>query len=618
MRLVSRGVRLGGRLPVLAAVATLALGAVVLSPGPATAAEPHHVFTPSLLAYTDSTTPDTAVFYPSGGDIPVGSWRDDAGTTHSSRIYVTFDVGGIYAGRLSRATLVGRESRANDCARTRATVAQATAAFTGESSWSHPPATVGKAVTATAEGSDCNSWRTTWDLTAALTKALGRGEHQLTTELRIPKRNEGDVSYGRWLETNEFRFEVELNNTAPLKPTRLFNANTDTPCGPAYFAGSEFSAHANMTDRDRDPYDELTAEMQFWPLADPSAVTPVDPGTSSGADGLNAVGQIPVASLTDGEYAWHARTYDQRAWSPWSDPCHFTVDRTKPAVAPTVASPEYPENPANPTGSTGTEGTFLFTSHGVADVVSFRYGDSQWTLYNQVAADQLGGAATIRWRPRDAGEQTLYVASVDRAGNSSPVRAYTFKVRDLTVNAWSTAQQPDPSGSGMAVTMRFSTQPGNGITTIAYRVDGGSEQLATVGADGVAEQVLTPLKGGEHQLSYVGRSASGEAGYQQETTFFVDDGPTITSDGVYPIEGSGGGVAVPGVFTVSPAVTQGATSVRWFDSVDNNPRVVPLAADGKAKITWTPTTAGWTYFWFTVEYADGSLSSYRSFSVTVN
>ncbi|MFD6568654.1 hypothetical protein [Micromonospora profundi] len=618
MKLLTRGARGRGRTPLLAAVAALTVGATVLQPGAATAAEPHYELRPSLLAYTDSTTPDTAVFYPSGGDIPVGSWRDDTNAVHSSRVYVTFDVGGIYVGRVSRATLVARESRANDCARPRATVAQVTEAFTGESSWSRPPATVGKAVTATAEGTDCISWGTTWDLTAALTKALNRGEHQLTTELRIPKRNEGDVSYGRWLQTNEFTFEVELTNKAPLKPVRLFNATTDTPCGPDYFAAYEFSAYANMTDRDRDPGDVLTPEFEFWPIADPSAVTPIPAAISSGPDGLDGVAPVPVSSLADGEYAWHARTYDQRAWSPWSDPCRFTVDRTKPAVAPTVASPEYPENPANPTGGRSVEGTFLFTAHGVADVVSFRYGDSPGALYNRVPADQLGGAATIRWQPRDSGEQTLYVVSVDRAGNSSPVRAYTFKVRDLSVSAWSTAQQADPSGTGMRVTMRFSTQPGNGITTIAYVVDGGSEQVVTVGADGVVEAVIAPVKGGQHTLSYTGRNDSGAALYQQETTFFVDDGPAITSDGVYPISGSGGGVGIPGVFTVSPPVTQGATSVSWFDSVDSNPREVPLDADGKARITWTPTAAGWTYFWFTVRYADGSTSAYRSFSVTVN
>ncbi|MEV4491577.1 hypothetical protein AB0K04_15835 [Micromonospora coxensis] len=617
MRMTTRDVRGRGRTSARVAAAALLLGVVVLPAGSAAAAEPHHVLTPSFLAYTDSTTPDTAVFHPSGGDIPVGSWRDDAQAVHTSRVYVTFDIGGIYVGRVDRAGLVARESRANDCARSRATIAQPTAAFTGEYSWSSPPRTIGKSVTATGEGGDCVSWRTTWDLTTALRDALTRGDTQLTTELRIPRRYEGDVSYGRWLETNEFRFEVELTNTAPVKPTKLFNGNTETPCGPEYFARSDFSAYADMTDRDRDPSDSLTPGFEFWPVADPTTVTPMETAISSGPDGLSGVGTVPVNTLPDGEYAWHARTYDERAWSPWSDPCRFTVDRTAPGVAPTVASPEYPENPANPTGGTSVTGTFLFTAHGVDDVVSFRYGDSQWNMYNQVPADQLGGAATIRWQPRSTGEQTLYVVSVDRAGNSSPVRAYTFDVRDLTVTAWSARQEPDPSGAGIVVTMRFGTQPGNGITSVAYRVDDGAEQVVALDAAGVAEPVIGPLKGGQHKLTYAGRTASGETLSQTETYFYVDDAPTVTSDGVYPIGGSGGGVGVPGMFTVTPAVTQGATSVSWFTSADSTPTVVPLDADGKARITWTPTASGWTYFWFSVKHADGTTSGSRSFSTTV-
>ncbi|MBQ1072355.1 hypothetical protein KBX06_04115 [Micromonospora sp. C31] len=617
MRFTTRGLRGRGRTSAGVVVAALVLGAVGLPAGPAAAAEPHHVLTPSFLAYTDSTKPDSAVFHPSGGDIPVGSWRDDVQTVHTSRVYVTFDIGGIYAGRVSKAALVARESRANDCSRARTTTARPTAAFTGENSWSSPPRTIGKAVDATAEGSDCTSWRTTWDLAAALRDALTRGDDKLTTELRIPKRHEGSVFHGRWLETNEFRFEVELTNTAPLKPTRLYNGNTDTPCGAAYFARSDFSAYANMTDRDRDPGDSLTPEFEFWPVADPSAVTAMQTAVSSGGDGLSGVGTVPVTSLPDGEYAWHARTYDQRAWSPWSDPCRFLVDRTAPGVPPTVASPEYPENPTSPTGGTDVTGTFLLTAHGVGDVVRFQYGENQWSLYNQVPADQLGGAATIQWRPRGAGAQTLYVVSVDRAGNTSPVRAYTFNVRDRTVTAWSTKQEPDPSGAGIAVTIRFGTQPGNGVTTVTYRVDGAAEQSVAMGAEGVAEPVIGPLKGGQHTLAYAGRNAAGEALYEQETTFYVDDAPTVASDGVYPIEGSGGGVGVPGVFTVTPAVPQGATSVNWFTTADSNPTVVPLDADGKARITWTPTASGWTYFWFSVKYADGTSSGSRSFSTTV-
>lgn len=618
MTIRTRDGRGRGRTILRGAVAGLVLGAVAMPPLSAAAAEPHFVLTPSFLAYTDSADPDSAVFYPSGGDLPVGSWRDDESAPHTSRVYVGFEVPSVYAGRLSTATLVARESRANDCAKPRTVTAQPTAPFTGDNSWSRPPATTGKAVTATGDGEGCTSWRTTWNLTDAVARALSRGEPTITTELRVPKKHEAAVAFGRWLETNEFRFEVELKNTAPVKPTKLYNGSSETPCGPDYYARSEFSVGADMTDRDRDPGDSLTPEMEFWPVADPGTTTAMSTGISSGADGLSAVGSVPVSNLADGEYAWHARTYDQRAWSPWSDPCRFIVDRTAPDKAPTVASPEYPENPDAPTGGTSVTGTFLLTANGVPDVVGFRYGDSQWSMYSQAPADQPGGAATIRWQPRNAGEQTLYVTSVDRAGNSSPVRAYTFKVRDLSVTAWSTGQEVDPSGAGIRVRVRFGTQPGNGISAVTYRVDGGAEQSVAVNAQGVAEPLLGPLSGGEHTLAYAGRNASGEVLFQAETTVFADDSPTVTSDGVYPVNGSGGGPGVPGVFTVTPTITTGATAVSWHTTQGGDPVVVPLGADGKARVTFTPTASGWTYFWFTVKYADGSSSRSLSFSVTVN
>ncbi|HEY0700596.1 MAG TPA: hypothetical protein VGD43_22665, partial [Micromonospora sp.] len=384
-----------------------------------------------------------------------------------------------------------------------------------------------------------------------------------------------------------------------------------------YTARSDFSAYANMTDPDRDPGDQLTPEFEFWPVADPTAITAMSWGISSGGDGLDGVGTVPASTLADGRYAWHARVYDQRAYSPWSDACYFTVDRTAPAVAPTVASPEYPENPPNPTGGTNVTGTFLFTANGVGDVVEFNYGDSPWNMWNRVPADQVGGAATIQWQPRNSGQQTLYVVSVDRAGNRSPQRAYTFNVRDLGIRASTKSQAPDPSGAGILVTMRFTTQVGNGITTITYSVDGGTEHAVAVGADGTAEAVLPPLAGGQHLLSYAGHDAAGAILSQSSTYFYVDDAPTVVSDGVYPLDGSGGGVGVTGVFTVTPQIAQGATTVRLYASGMTGAVLVPVDADGRARVSWTPTQTGYHYFWFSVNYADGRSSGSRSFSVTV-
>ncbi|BCB82041.1 hypothetical protein GCM10022251_52930 [Phytohabitans flavus] len=590
-----------------------ALAAVLVLPAlPASAAEPHHVFTSAFLAKTDSATPDTTDFYPSGGSLEVGTWTDEDGARHTSRVYVAFDIGGLNRVRLHRATLVAQQESGPGCDAPRPMTAQATEEFTESNNWAQPPATRGKAVPANA--TNC----TTWDLSSQLDNAVRRGDSRLWLEIRVPQRDESRPESLRRLMTNEFRFEVELTNTAPLKPSPLGVQNPETPCSADFAANSDFNGYAKMTDRDRDPYDLLTPEFEFWPLADPTATTPMTWGTSSGGNGQHGIGDVPVSTLADGRYAWHARTYDQRTYSPWSDACPFTVDRTAPSAAPTVASPEYPENPPNPTGAAHMAGTFLFTANGSADVVEFRYGPSRFDMWNRVPADQPGGAATIQWTPRDAGPQTLYVVGVDKAGNASPVRAYAYHVRDLRINAGSTAQTVDPTGSGMVVTMRFSTQRGNGITTFKYKVDDGAEHSVPVGADGVTETPLAPMRGGEHRLSYGGTTADGVEIPMVETYFYVDDSPAVTSDGVYPIDGTGGGVGTAGLFTVTPTISQGATGVSVYHTGLESPVTVPLDADGKARFTFTPTQAGWHYFWFSVLFADGTTSGFtRSFSVTV-
>ncbi|MEU8078618.1 hypothetical protein AB0B31_24635 [Catellatospora citrea] len=615
MTLYTRDVRGRGRAAAFGAAALIAAGTLLAPASPAAAAEPHHVFTPTFLAYTDAAGP--TVYWPSGGDIPVGSWNDEEGGKHTSRIYVSFPIGGIARVRLHTATLVADESRANDCAKPRSVTAQATAEFVPEvNSWANPPATTGKTAVATVGDTWCTT-RTRWDLTAAVDTAIRRGEHTIHLELKVNKANEGKVPFGRWLMANEFKFEVDLTNTPPQQPTGLNNGNENYGCAGDFVARENITAYADLADRDRDPGDLLTAQYEFWPAADPAAVTPMDHSIASGgATGVLGVGYVPVSTLPDGEYAWHVRAYDQRDYGPWSDACRFTVDRTVPSAEPTVASPEYPENPPQPTGSSSLPGTFLFTANGVPDVVEFFYGESRWNMWNRVPADQVGGAATIQWRPNDDGPQSLFVASADKAGNRSPVREYKYWVRNPQVMFWTTGQTPDPSGSGILTTLHFSTQAGNGISTVTYRVNGGAEQSAAVGADGVAESQTGPLRAGEYAIVFQGRNASGAVQYELETTFGVYDFPVVTSDGVYPVGGTGGKPGVTGVFTVTPQLT-GAIRVHFNSTSLTEPITVPIDADGKARVSWTPTKAGWHYFWFAVEYADGTKSSYLSFNTTV-
>jgi hypothetical protein len=427
VRVDTRGSRGRGRTTALcAAVVTALAGVIALPAQPAAAAtpEPHYSVREAFTAQTDSATPGETTYYPDF--LRVGTWQDEDGGVHTSRSYVAFDIGGMNGGRLQQATMRLREEGANDCTVPRDVVVRATAAFDANT-WASPPALKGAAVPVTASDTGCESWGTFADVTTMLDRALGRGEERLWVELRVPQRHETDIRYGRLLLANEFKLDVTLTNTAPTKPVKLAVYNGDIPCSADYATNTDLSAFATLTDPDRNPYDSLSPQFEYWSEADPGTRVALPYNNGGGSNGTVVSQTLPVRDLADGRYAWHVRSFDGRAYSPWSDPCPFTVDKTAPTVVPTVASPDYPEKPATPTGRPYREGTFLFTANGVADIVAFQYGRSTFD-YNRVAADEPGGAATIRWMPRDSGVQTLYVWSVDRAGNRSAPRAYEMNV----------------------------------------------------------------------------------------------------------------------------------------------------------------------------------------------
>jgi hypothetical protein len=312
-------------------------------------------------------TPTETTYWPDRDDLPVGSKLDDDGAAHTHRIYVAFEIGGMNAARLSGAQLRASEYAVDDCSVERALSARPVAPFDGHS-WANPPAPAGAAVRLNATGTDCESGLTA-DLTTALDRALGRGQDKLWVELRVPQRHETDPRYGRRLN-DEFRLEVTLANRPPNKPTELAVWNPDIRCSDDFTVNTDFSVFATMTDPDRNPDDLLTPEFEFWNTATPAVRVPMSTGISSGPD-LRGVGDVPTRTLADGRYAWHARVFDTRAHSPWSEPCYFTVDRTAPGSAPTVSSPEYPEDSPTPTGQVDRRGTFLFTANGVPDEAAF-------------------------------------------------------------------------------------------------------------------------------------------------------------------------------------------------------------------------------------------------------
>lgn len=605
MRLHTRGSRGRGR---AATVLLIVVSAVAL--GPVTTAhaaqpgEPHYTLDPSLLAYTDSANPDSTQYWPSSA-MPVGAWADRNGQ-HVSRSYLAFDIGGLNGPRLEKAVLTGQKY-GGECWAERSLTVQATKEF-ADNTWARPPARVGTAVVESAPaGDDCHVGSTV-DVTTMLARAIKRSEPNLSMELRIPKQHEADPAYAHRFHPDEFRLEITLVNSAPLMPTKRSVDSDGTPCSDDQIVSRNFSGYIDMVDRDRNPADPLTAQFQYWSTAEPQVKRP--------ATGWNNQGEMPVERLKDGRYGWNARVFDGRAYSPWSEPCYFTVDRTAPAVPPTAASPEYPENSPAPTGQFDRPATFLFTANGAADVVAFRYGTEDRS-YSRVAADELGGAATVQVTFPASGAQKLYVRSIDRAGNESPVRVYAVNARSFRVGT-ETTTAPDPSGAfGMAVTFRFTTQPGNSIKTVSVRVDDSAEQSAEFGPDGIATVTVTPVRTGQREYTFSARDAAGtERAAGTNPYLWVWDFPVVTSDGVYPANGTGGGVGVPGSFTVKPNFPASAESIQW-QGPGADPAVVPVNADGTATVTWTPASTGRQYLWFRVRYQDGTESATQSIYTTV-
>ncbi|KOV83741.1 LamG-like jellyroll fold domain-containing protein [Nocardia sp. NRRL S-836] len=137
----------------------------------------------------------------------------------------------------------------------------------------------------------------------------------------------------------------------------------------------------------------------------------------------------PGTITADGLYLWGLNTGDAGLESGFqANLCEFVVDTVKP-VAPKLSSREYPLS--QPGGGVGVTGTFELDSLRSAndDVVQFLYSFTEdGGEPSKPVVPNSDGKATIRWTPGTAGTQTLFVKSVDRAGNLSDLQRYDFIV----------------------------------------------------------------------------------------------------------------------------------------------------------------------------------------------
>ncbi|WP_170232281.1 LamG-like jellyroll fold domain-containing protein [Saccharothrix saharensis] len=151
----------------------------------------------------------------------------------------------------------------------------------------------------------------------------------------------------------------------------------------------------------------------------------------TGRSGTTFATEVGLAGRPDGQRIdWNIAASDGVLDSKvWENGPSFVIDRTPPKP-PIVDSVLYRED-NDWHGGPGVADRFWFRSNGDGDVDHYKYSWSG-TPSERVELDQgstLGGSSSTWLTPRDTGRQTLFVSSVDKAGNTSPPTTYTFNVR---------------------------------------------------------------------------------------------------------------------------------------------------------------------------------------------
>ncbi|QJS99243.1 hypothetical protein G9272_02030 [Streptomyces asoensis] len=403
----------------------------------------------------------------------------------------------------------------------------------------------------------------------------------------------------------------------PTVPTDLFNGrqscSTDADRPTYLWAGTGLGVEGIPGTTDTTDNSLVTAQYRVWPVVDPNSITTAT--RPHALPGIEAPATLSAAALTDGQtYAWQAQTVADGTASDWSAACYVTIDNTRPATTPTFSSANYQQDVPNPGGAPAK---FTLSADGDDDVTGFEYA---WLLplpivdianigdhgipqfvdpYSKptsfMRADAPGGSATVSLvPPSGSGPKTLWVRSLDRAFNGSEITSYMFFVSPTVPSVTPAVSSPE-FGEPTEFTLRpapglQSTNPvvSYSVRTIGGQIYGKPVEVAA-DTDGTAK-VTVVLDGiyGE-ALEVTGKSGDGWVSDTGRWSSTYDTTPTVVSD-IYPENGSGGGVGVPGSFTFTPKVKD---VVSYTYSVNGDPEATVTAGDDhSATIDWTPASDG--------------------------
>lgn len=214
---------------------------------------------------------------------------------------------------------------------------------------------------------------------------------------------------------------VVTYNTVPAQPTAKGTSDPKTDCktGEGRDWTNDNTPVLEATGFDRDPQNlKATFVLTGKSLDGKTTYSAINyTRDAPGTEGRFAY-QTPV--LRDGIYSWSVRTNDGFDDSEVSATCEFAVETVKPDKAPVIefdaANPYRPGGEVE-AGGPSVPGTFTFKANGVADIDHYVWGLDNDQPDQVVEPATAGGDAMVTIKPGRYGFTTLYVRSVDRAGN---------------------------------------------------------------------------------------------------------------------------------------------------------------------------------------------------------
>jgi hypothetical protein len=330
----------------------------------------------------------------------------------------------------------------------------------------------------------------------AVTSAVVQGAVNGSLTLGLRAADEAFINRS-WKKFDETRtaLVVEYNSYPnPVDAMTVENKPCATGEGRPYVGTTTPVLRARSTDPDGDALTTWFAWAER--AADGSYPAPWSGNHQAGVPS-GGTAQVTVAPplVADRTYGFHIQVSDGIDLGPRSGWCEFTVDTTAPGGPPAIATADaqYPSDGAIH-GGVGISGFFTFGAAGVADVAGYRYGLASPPV-TYVAAGSLGGTATGAVTPDRRGTNKLYVQSVDRAGNLSPIAEYVFRVGSgrPPVGAWALDERTgtmlaDSTGNGHPATLNGGTlgMPGRiigGPTALGF--NGSPTNYASTGAAAV-------------------------------------------------------------------------------------------------------------------------------------